>query len=382
MSGVHEIVCWQPVLTEHQSYTLEAMGWAARAPVTVYVDRESDAIRAAQGWSTVQSRSLNVRVLRSRGRIGEVRQIVQQHRTAVHVFGSPFEEVRMICALLAVVAARSRVYLLSEPYAPIPTAYFGRRASNVDALKAILRPALYRLYGALLRKQVKGVFAISPLAATQYAEMGISRDRIFPFGYFVPPAQVAPSAVKTTDGTLRVVYVGSLIARKGVDILVAAARLVRAASVPIEVDIYGPGVLVSADLDDACVTYRGVIPFGDAQKIIGKYDALVVPSRHDGWGVVVNEAVLAGVPVICSDRVGASAVVAKWGCGRIFRSEDPTELAGILGALAGNPASLMKMSAAAVEAGRELHPTVAGQYMARVILGESAERPQCPWYDL
>ena len=35
----------------------------------------------------------------------------------------------------------------------------------------------------------------------------------------------------------------------------------------------------------------------------------VLPSRHDGWGVVVNEAIGAGLPIIVSDRVGARDLV-------------------------------------------------------------------------
>src|SRR5262249_9706416 len=31
-----------------------------------------------------------------------------------------------------------------------------------------------------------------------------------------------------------------------------------------------------------------------------------LPSRHDGWGVVVNQALGAGLPIICSDAVGAA----------------------------------------------------------------------------
>ena len=34
-------------------------------------------------------------------------------------------------------------------------------------------------------------------------------------------------------------------------------------------------------------------------------DIFVLPSRHDGWGVVVNQALAAGLPIIVSDTVGA-----------------------------------------------------------------------------
>src|SRR5262249_16541028 len=37
----------------------------------------------------------------------------------------------------------------------------------------------------------------------------------------------------------------------------------------------------------------------------GRSDVFVLPSRHDGWGVVVNQALAAGLPIISSDAVGA-----------------------------------------------------------------------------
>ena len=41
-----------------------------------------------------------------------------------------------------------------------------------------------------------------------------------------------------------------------------------------------------------------------------------------GWGVVVNEALCAQVPVLCSDRVGARAVVERFGAGSIYGDSD------------------------------------------------------------
>ena len=49
-------------------------------------------------------------------------------------------------------------------------------------------------------------------------------------------------------------------------------------------------------------------------------DCLVLPSRHDGWGAVVSESLMAGTPVICSDHCGAAGVVQASGVGGVFRS--------------------------------------------------------------
>jgi glycosyltransferase involved in cell wall biosynthesis len=48
---------------------------------------------------------------------------------------------------------------------------------------------------------------------------------------------------------------------------------------------------------------------GEVRHAIAASDCCVVPSRHDGWGMVVNEALIAGTPVVCSDGCGAAAMI-------------------------------------------------------------------------
>jgi glycosyltransferase involved in cell wall biosynthesis len=53
------------------------------------------------------------------------------------------------------------------------------------------------------------------------------------------------------------------------------------------------------------IEYLGFQPPDELPKFFGQADVFVLPSRYDGWGVVINQAVAAGLPVICSDQVGA-----------------------------------------------------------------------------
>jgi glycosyltransferase involved in cell wall biosynthesis len=46
----------------------------------------------------------------------------------------------------------------------------------------------------------------------------------------------------------------------------------------------------------------------------------VLPSRFDGWGAVVNEALMVGTPVICSNRCGASDVIENGRNGYVFEA--------------------------------------------------------------
>ena len=63
-------------------------------------------------------------------------------------------------------------------------------------------------------------------------------------------------------------------------------------------------------------------------------DLLVLPSSVEPWGLVVNEAMCFGLPVIASDRVGAAADLVNPGVnGFTFRVGDIESLAGLLRSL-------------------------------------------------
>lgn len=375
------IVAWQPVLTDHQSHTLEALGAAMDADVTAIVLDDEDAVRRAQGWTPAKVCSLAIQRLPQHGWYSTVGQILREHGGAIHVFGSPFSAPRMMLALALAIRRKLEVYLISEPYADIAVGYLSDRPSAADLLKARLRPLIYRGYGLALSERISGVFAISPLAVEQYRDIGISADRIFPFGYFVPTPQFAEIA-RQPERNLRLIFVGGLIARKGVAELMAAVRSARAGGAYVTVDFFGAGDAARFGFDDVAARYGGRLAFGKAATTIAQYDALVLPSRHDGWGVVVNEALQAGVPVICSNRVGASAVVEHWGAGMVYDSANPFALSETLALLAREPARLEPMRAAARSVARLLTPTIAAEYMRDAVAHARGlgERPLNPWY--
>ena len=67
-------------------------------------------------------------------------------------------------------------------------------------------------------------------------------------------------------------------------------------------------------------------------------DLFVLPSRHEPWGVVVNEALAAGLPVVLSDRVGAAADLLVDGeNGRLVPAGDAVALANALEDLCRDP---------------------------------------------
>jgi glycosyltransferase involved in cell wall biosynthesis len=237
-------------------------------------------------------------------------------------------------------------------------------------------------YGTMLRNAISGVFAISPLAVEQYRRIGIPASKVFRFGYFIPATSPSINRVGSSDqdAPLRIIYVGSLIARKGIDVLINAANKLSRRGLRIRVDVFGPGNPADYEFDGAVVKYCGRIPFGRSQQVISEYDLLVVPSRYDGWGVVVNEALMVGVPVVCSNRVGAGAIVDKWKCGRVYNAEDEDALAETLRGIAIDRGCLSQMRLWTTNVRATLHPKIAAHYLWSVINSPPGKNPSSPWY--
>lgn len=381
------LVVWQPVLTDHQAYTLEELGKQSGMPVVAYVSRLQDVVRQAQGWTDTKVTSIERRLLPVTETPGSAYRRLLKHRSDIHLFGSPFEQRKMILSLLMAAALRLDFYLISEPYSPRPEGYFSDDAASRNHLKALFRPLTYRCYGMLIKRRVRGVFAISQLAVAQYRKSGVPESKLFPFGYFVPVAPVAnrvPHAPDMESLDLRVVFVGSLIQRKGLDLLIEAVRRLRADGHSMTLDVYGPGNTESFGFDGQHVRYCGLIPFGQAQAVISRYDVLSLPSRYDGWGVVVNEALLARVPVLCSDQVGARALVETFGAGSVFASDNTQSLCDALASLLVRPERLRSLREATGRAALAIDPSVAAAYMWTVIQArhDSTRAIASPWYRL
>ncbi|NBF09260.1 glycosyltransferase family 4 protein [Pseudomonas sp. Fl4BN1] len=375
-------VTWQPVLTDHQAFTYEQLSHQAQTPILAYVFAMEDETRRSQGWRDTQVESIERRLIPQQGSLSYCYRKMREHRHDVHFFGSPFQNLKMLYCWMLAVCLGVEFYIVSEPYSSIALGYFNDRSLSVGRIKALLRPYIYKLYVLLLRRRMSGVFAISRRAVAQYADAGVPREKLFPFGYFVPSIETTSEQRREAErgsAPLRVIFIGTLIGVKGLDKLIGA---IKALGFPVTLDIYGPGDPALFEIDGRTVHYRGSIPFGRAQAVVGAYDLLVLPSRYDGWGVVVNEALCAGVPVVCSDQVGAGVLVERFGAGVVFSSTVPQALEHVLTELGRDPERLLAMRRATSRAAEAIQPSVAANYMLAVLRAGPADkaRTPSPWY--
>lgn len=141
-----------------------------------------------------------------------------------------------------------------------------------------------------------------------------------------------------TDDVPVVLFIGQVIERKGVDILLQAVDRLDS-DVECQILIGGTGDQKYRDrLDDQIrraglenVTFLGWIPEETLFEQYRAADVYVLPSRADPWGISVVEAMKAGTPVVVSEAVGAAwDLVDGHDTGYIFPTEDAESLASCL----------------------------------------------------
>jgi glycosyltransferase involved in cell wall biosynthesis len=86
-----------------------------------------------------------------------------------------------------------------------------------------------------------------------------------------------------------------------------------------------------ADLNLVNVFFAGAIDNIALPEFFKKADALILPSWSETWGLVVNEAMAAGLPVLLSNKVNAAHNLLKNGInGFCFNPGDPAEIAAMM----------------------------------------------------
>jgi len=116
-------------------------------------------------------------------------------------------------------------------------------------------------------------------------------------------------SARSNDGDVVVLSVGRLVPEKGFDVLLRA--IAKAGDERFRLVIAGDGPEASRLVDLAeelgvRMEMKGDLPEAALAAEYVAADVFALLSRHEPWGVVVNEAAASGLPLVLSDRVGAA----------------------------------------------------------------------------
>lgn len=170
---------------------------------------------------------------------------------------------------------------------------------------------------------------------------------------------------------IRVLFLGQVCLRKGIQYLVEAASLL--AKFNVKFDIVGPSSLTSQVLNNlpSNMQYYGSVPYSQVNEFYRNSDIFVFPTLSDGFGLTQVEAIKFGLPVIATDRCGE--VVIDGENGFLIKPASTQDLVDKLLIYINNRDLLLRHSLAALERYREFDFS---SYMSNMSLLIGARREQ------
>jgi glycosyltransferase involved in cell wall biosynthesis len=147
-----------------------------------------------------------------------------------------------------------------------------------------------------------------------------------------------------------ILYAAKFQRRKRPDDLIRAAHRLEQMGVSCHLVLVGSGEMeqelrsLADGLKLRTVHFAGFVNQNLLPKIYGASDVFVLPSEDEPWGLAVNEAMCAGLPVVVSREIGCVPdLVQDGGNGRLFDCGDVDALAAALAGLAQSPELRKKM---------------------------------------
>lgn len=313
----HTVWFWQRIVSPHMANLAEALAFLG-CNVVLVAEESMSKDRVELGWSAPELSGVRVEFAATVEAVSALIDAAPAHVThvcqGVRANGVVAEVQRRLAE------RRLRYWVVMETV-------------DDNGWRGVLKRLEYRRLFLLMRHRVEGVLANGYRTSEWLARRGVPRQKIFDFSYFLSDEDAA--ALPERAEAFRFVFVGQFIERKRLDLLIDALSALTHQQ--YEFCVIGSGPLeeelrarAEAQLPGR-VRWVGRLPAHEVPLAIAGSDCLVLPSRHDGWGAVVSEALMVGTPAVCSDTCGAAGVVLASGHGGVFSSGDVRGLSVLLG---------------------------------------------------
>lgn len=194
------------------------------------------------------------------------------------------------------------------------------------------------VYRLLHAKTYSGGWVPGASAAQVLREFGVRKDRIFPCLYGANPDIFRPNVPLAARGRT-IVFVGQMIRRKGVDVLVAAFAESGLWQTGWELQMFGSGQLSGLVVGQRGVKHFEFSPPDVIARAVGDARIFVMPSRDDNWPLALHEGAASGCLLLTTTAVGSHTELIGASNGVVVEPDDTRALAAGLRTLAAIPGS-------------------------------------------
>ena len=360
---------WWSIVSQHQSAYVREL--ARLNDVVVVAERQISEDREQLGWDVPDLGNARVIVDPTDS---QMRELLRESGERIHILQG-WRGCRLCRRVLSNRMRPARFGVVVE-------------ACDDRGMRGFIRTLYYRAFLASNNGKADFVFSMGSMGEAYYRKCGIHSGSLFPFCYTVDRIGVRtkPDERSHMESTVRVLYIGQLCKRKGVDLLLRGLHPNYDQNWQGELIGDGPqmselhGLCTSLNMEGR-VQFRGAMAHTFAMERLSASDLLVLPSRYDGWGAVVNEALMLGVPVICTDRCGASDLIRAPWLGSVVRAGSVSSLADALHLWIGRGKKTRMQSEHASDWSACIEGPAIASYFTSVLehVYHDSPRPVAPW---
>lgn len=189
-----------------------------------------------------------------------------------------------------------------------------------------------------------------------YEALGVSSQRVVVVRNWLPPAAKFSEVKSAPNTPIRFIFVGWLVAKKGLVELLDACSSLRKRGLEFELTVIGGGDLLEFShnyIDDHrlenCVQIVGWKSPTEVQSLLLQHDVFVLPSKAEGFPNAMLEAMAAGLPCIVSDVGSVSDSLNNGENGFLLPTGSVSEIADAMAAYIDQPSKVAEHSAKALE---------------------------------
>lgn len=203
-------------------------------------------------------------------------------------------------------------------------------------------------------KQIVGLSGGTGLHRDLFLKYGMPEKRIF----FLPmmvnnnkyhKTTTTTNEISHSDKVITFIFVGRLAPEKNISLLIRAFQTILKQNKNVRLNLIGDGEC-KAELQKMIAVTPQIKLLGkkfgpDLHQTYQDAQILILPSSFEPWGLVVNEAMAAGLLVVCSSAVGAAYdLIQKPNTGWVFKDNDEQELTELLLKIIDHPEQIKEKS--------------------------------------
>jgi glycosyltransferase involved in cell wall biosynthesis len=203
--------------------------------------------------------------------------------------------------------------------------------------------------------------------------------------FFLPPRHQKALSDASREYPFRILYVSIIdVYKHQWHVAEAVAQLINE-GLPVQLDLIGPAyppalkrinkALHKFDKQGSCIRYHGLVPYEELLNWYHQADILVFASSCENMPNILLEAMVAGLPIACSNRGPMPEVLGA--AGLYFNPENPAEIACAIRSLLDSPALRAEKAEAAYWRAKAFTWQRCAEQTFQFLAQQAADSSQC-----